>query len=89
MKNKSIEQYFGNLSNWRIENGKLERNFEFTDFKEAMEFMNQVAEIAEKLNHHPDWSNSYNKVQIRLFTHDKNSLTEKDLELARAIDQII
>lgn len=74
---------------WEINEGKLICQLNFTDFKMAMKFMNQVAEIAERMNHHPDWSNSYNKVQIQLFSHDENSLTEKDLKLAKAIDQLV
>lgn len=74
---------------WEINEGKLTCQLNFTDFKMAMKFMNQVAEIAERMNHHPDWSNSYNKVQIQLFSHDENSLTEKDRKLAKAIDQLV
>lgn len=74
---------------WKEENNKLTRSFEFKDFKTAMAFMNKVADVAEELNHHPWWSNVYNKVEIELTTHDAgNTVTEKDLELARRIDQI-
>lgn len=67
----------------------LEKSFEFKNFTEAFAFMVQVAFLAEKHQHHPDWSNVYNKVTIRLSTHDAgNKVTEKDHKLAEAIDQI-
>lgn len=67
----------------------LEKSFEFKNFTEAFAFMVQVAFVAEKHQHHPDWSNVYNKVIIRLSTHDAgNKVTEMDHKLAEAIDQI-
>jgi 4a-hydroxytetrahydrobiopterin dehydratase len=74
---------------WKEENNQLKRNFEFKNFIDAFAFMTKVALIAEKMNHHPNWSNVYNKVSIALFTHDANdSITEKDRKLAAAIDAI-
>ncbi len=74
---------------WKEDNDKLTRSFEFKDFRTAMAFMNQVADVAEKMNHHPWWSNVYNKVEIELTTHDAgNTVTELDKTLARRIDQI-
>jgi len=67
----------------------LVRTFTFNDFSEAFAFMTRVALIAEKENHHPDWSNVYNRVIIKLSTHDAgNTITEKDRKLAAAIDKI-
>jgi 4a-hydroxytetrahydrobiopterin dehydratase len=67
----------------------LVRTFTFNDFSEAFAFMTRVALIAEKENHHPDWSNVYNRVTIKLSTHDAgNTITEKDRKLAAAIDKI-
>ena len=64
---------------WLKENNKLKKTFEFKDFTQAFGFMTKVAIEAEKLNHHPDWSNVYNKVTINLSTHDAgNIITEKD-----------
>lgn len=75
---------------WKEENNKLVRTFEFTNFIEAFGFMSQVAIIAEKMDHHPNWSNVYNKVTIELTTHDAgNVVTENDRNLASAIDQLI
>jgi 4a-hydroxytetrahydrobiopterin dehydratase len=74
---------------WKEDDSKLTRSFQFKDFKAAMTFMNKVADVAEELNHHPWWSNVYNKVDIELTTHDAgNTVTAKDVELARRIDQL-
>ena len=74
---------------WKEENNQLQRSFEFKDFVEAFTFMTQVAFAAEKMNHHPNWTNVYNKVDIKLFTHDaKNTITEKDVKLSKEIDRI-
>jgi 4a-hydroxytetrahydrobiopterin dehydratase len=74
---------------WKEENNKLIQAFEFKNFIEAFGFMTKVALIAEKMDHHPEWKNVYNKVEITLTTHDKgNTITEKDRKLAEAIDGI-
>lgn len=68
---------------------RLERTFMFADFSEAFAFMTRVAMLAEKANHHPEWSNVWNRVSIRLSTHDAgNVVTDKDLKLAEAIDSV-
>ncbi|OXT02940.1 4a-hydroxytetrahydrobiopterin dehydratase [Notoacmeibacter marinus] len=64
----------------------IRKSFKFTDFRAAMAFMNAVAEDAERMNHHPDWSNSYNRVEVELATHDAGGVTERDIELARAME---
>jgi len=75
---------------WKEENNTLKRSFEFKNFIEAWSFMTKVAMIAEKMNHHPEWNNVYNKVNITLTTHDEgNTITEKDRELANKIDQLL
>ncbi len=72
---------------WTEKNNQLVRNFEFKDFVQAFSFMTKVAMVAEKMNHHPEWTNVYNKVEIRLSTHDAgNTVTDKDRELASKID---
>lgn len=74
---------------WKEEDNKLQCSFQFKDFKQAMAFINEVAEVAEELNHHPWWSNVYNKVEIELTTHDAgNIVTELDHKLAKQIDEI-
>lgn len=67
----------------------IDRVFKFKDFSEAFGFMTRVAIAAEKAGHHPDWSNSYNTVTIRLSTHDAGGLSSKDVDLARTIDTIL
>ncbi|AEI46597.1 4a-hydroxytetrahydrobiopterin dehydratase [Runella slithyformis] len=74
---------------WLEQNNKLVREYEFDDFKEAFAFMTKVAEVAEQMNHHPWWSNVYNKVTFELSTHDAgDKITEKDEALADAIEAI-
>ena len=75
---------------WKEENSQLKRTFRFKDFSEAFAFMTRVALTAEKMNHHPEWKNVYNTVEISLSTHDAgNAVTEKDKKLAAAIDKIV
>ena len=74
---------------WTEANNKLTADFKFKNFIEAFAFMTEVAFASEKQNHHPNWSNVYNKVSFELTTHDEgNTVTEKDRKLAKAIDQI-
>ena len=75
---------------WKEENNYLIRSFKFKDFSEAFAFMTKVALIAEKLNHHPRWSNVYNEVEIMLNTHDEGDIvTDKDHQLAGEIDKLL
>jgi 4a-hydroxytetrahydrobiopterin dehydratase len=74
---------------WQEENNQLKADFQFADFSEAFAFMTRVALLAEKMNHHPEWTNVYNKVAITLCTHDEgNSITTKDKKMATAIEEI-
>ena len=74
---------------WQEQDNQLMRDFAFADFSEAFAFMTRVALLAEKMDHHPWWSNVYNRVTIKLSTHDAgNIVTEKDYKLAAAIDQL-
>ena len=74
---------------WTEKNNQLQRTFEFKDFVHAFAFMTRVAFVAEKMNHHPNWSNVWNKIEIALCTHDAGDIvTEKDKKLADAIDKI-
>ena len=76
------------LKSWEISNGKLHRSLEFEDFNEAFGFMTRVALEVEKMNHHPEWSNVYNRVSIDLVTHDVGGLSNYDFKLARIINRI-
>ena len=71
---------------WKATDGKLVKTFRFPDFVEAFAFMTQVALVAERLNHHPDWSNVYGTVRVMLSTHDAGGVTELDFELAAAME---
>jgi 4a-hydroxytetrahydrobiopterin dehydratase len=74
---------------WKEENNKLHKKFEFKDFSEAFAFMTRVALAAEKMDHHPKWTNEYNKVEIWLSSHDAGDIvTEKDKKLSAIIDKI-
>ncbi len=66
----------------------IQRAFKFADFNEAFGFMTQVALLAEKMDHHPEWFNVYNRVEITLSTHDAGGLSERDIELAARIDKL-
>jgi 4a-hydroxytetrahydrobiopterin dehydratase len=76
------------LDGWRVVKGNLHRVFKFKDFKLAFGFMKRVALVADRMDHHPDWSNAYNKVTIDLSTHSAGGLTENDFELAGKIQKI-
>ena len=82
------EQLDTKLSSWKLESYQLVREFKFKDFIETFGFMTKVALLAQQANHHPEWSNVYNKVKICLTTHDAGGITEKDVELALEIDKL-
>ena len=79
------------LPHWRWDESRdaIGRSFAFRDFSEAFAFMTRVALIAEKADHHPEWTNVWNKVDVLLTTHDSGGLTEKDVELAKSIDGLL
>ena len=74
---------------WRHEDNSLRREFTFENFAEAFAFMTSVADMAETADHHPDWSNSYNKVAIALTSHDKGCVTQRDSSLAEQINSLV
>jgi 4a-hydroxytetrahydrobiopterin dehydratase len=76
------------LKGWTVANGNLHRVFEFKDFSAAFGFMARVALAAEKMDHHPDWSNSWNKVTVDLSTYSAGGLTKNDFELAGKMQQL-
>ncbi|MDX1506100.1 MAG: 4a-hydroxytetrahydrobiopterin dehydratase, partial [Spongiibacter sp.] len=82
-----IEDALKKLPDWQREGDTLRREFQFKNFLDAFAFMTKVAICAEKIDHHPDWSNSYNKVVISLTTHDVGGLSPRDLALAEAINR--
>ena len=77
------------LPGWTTDGAFLHRTLEFADFDAAWAFMNQVAEIARDMDHHPNWSNVYNRVEVSLQTHDADGVTETDLVFARRLNQLL
>lgn len=80
----SLEQ----ASEWRVKDAKLHRDFKFADFPHAFGFMSTAAIYIEKMDHHPEWLNVYNRVSVDLTTHDSGGITSKDVELAKLLDTI-
>lgn len=76
------------LPGWKVENGKLVKNYQFKSFAQAIGWMVSVALYADKIDHHPDWSNSYNKVNVELITHDLKALSKLDIKLAKRMESL-
>jgi 4a-hydroxytetrahydrobiopterin dehydratase len=85
---QSVQQKLAELPNWELRDEKLYRQFSFENFVEAFGFMTKAALLAEAMNHHPEWSNVYNRVEVYLTTHDANGISEKDFELARLMSKL-
>ncbi|MCC6575588.1 MAG: 4a-hydroxytetrahydrobiopterin dehydratase [Planctomycetes bacterium] len=83
---KEIRSALSRLVGWELRDGALYRAYKFKDFSTAFAFMTRVAMAAEKMDHHPDWTNVYNNVEIRLSTHDAGGLTSLDFDLAEKIN---
>jgi 4a-hydroxytetrahydrobiopterin dehydratase len=83
-----IKKELVNLPGWSIVNGKLHKDFVFKDFIEAFGFMTTAALHIEKMNHHPEWFNVYNKIKIDLTTHDAGGITQNDIDLARILNSL-
>ena len=81
-----IEHLLDELNDWTLKNKKLSKVFKFSDFAQAFEFMSLVAIIAETMDHHPEWSNVYNQVDINLVTHSEGGITMLDIDLAKKVD---
>lgn len=88
MSEAEIAKKLPSLRGWTFTAGKLHREFKFADFVHAFGFMSGAALCAEGMNHHPDWSNVYNKVVVDLNTHDAGGVTEKDFKLAAKMDEL-
>lgn len=84
----AVETKLDTLDGWSLDDGRLHRQFEFADFVQAFGFMTSVALVAERMNHHADWSNAYRTVDVHLSSHDVGGLSERDFELAAHIDAI-
>ena len=84
-----IEAALKDLPGWEHEDDGISKSFEFKDFKQAWAFMEKVAKAADAMDHHPEWTNVYNKVLIRLSTHDAGGITSRDFKLAKEIEAAI
>ena len=86
---KALDEALAKLEGWKqaANHESIAKSFKFADFNQAWGFMTRVAMAAEKADHHPEWSNVYNKVEITLSTHDAGGVTDKDIKLAKFIDE--
>jgi len=88
LSDSEIQQALGTLKGWQRQGKAIERIFEFPDFKAAMQFVNKIADAAEQANHHPDIDIRYNKVTMALVSHDAGGVTQRDVKMARRINEI-
>ena len=84
-----IEEKLKNLPGWSVKNDKLYKEFQFNDFNQAFGFMTRAAMEIEKMNHHPEWFNVYNRITVELTTHDAGGITDNDVNLARILNSLI
>ena len=83
-----IDEELKNLSGWNVENEKLHKEFQFDNFNQAFGFMTRAAMEIEKMNHHPEWFNVYNRITVELTTHDASGITDNDVNLARILNSL-
>ena len=83
-----IEAEIKEMSGWAIVDGKLRKEFVFDDFTHAFAFMTKAVEHIEKMNHHPEWTNVYNKLTVDLVTHDAGGITQNDIDLAKILNSL-
>lgn len=83
-----IELELSRLAGWKLEGGRLRRDYRFRDFVEAWGFMSSAALVIQQMDHHPDWSNVWADVRIELWTHDSGGVTRTDVELARRLEAL-
>tara|TARA_B100000941_G_C28101779_1_gene348786 strand:- start:205 stop:492 length:288 start_codon:yes stop_codon:yes gene_type:complete len=89
LEQNQLDYFIGKNPSWIIDNKTIKKEFKFDTFIDAFGFMSKVALLSEKMDHHPDWQNTYNKVKINLTTHDKGGITNNDINLAESIDKLI
>lgn len=88
LSSESIDYELKNLKGWTVVNNKIHKEFEFDDFNQAFGFMTRAAMHIEKMNHHPEWFNVYNKIVIDLTTHDAGGVTQNDINLAKILNSL-
>ena len=86
---KQLDYFIKKNPSWIVDNKTIQKEFKFENFIDAFGFMSKVALLSENMNHHPNWQNTYNKVNIELTTHDKGGITKNDTKLAESIDKLI
>ena len=86
--NTEVQRRVEKLTGWSLADGKLVRDFKFNDFVEAFGFMSKVALVAQRMDHHPEWSNVWNRVSVRLVTHDAGGITALDFDLAQKMSEL-
>jgi len=85
----TIENELKSLDGWSVVNGKLHKDFQFDDFNQAFGFMARASMHIEKMNHHPEWFNVYNKLSVDLMTHDAGGITQNDVNLAKIFNSLV
>jgi len=88
LSSEEIQKELKELTGWSIVNGKLHKDFEFTDFNQTFGFMTRAAMEIEKMNHHPEWFNVYNRLSVDLMTHDAGGITHNDINLAKILNSL-
>ena len=88
LSSEEIQKELKELTGWSLVNGKLHKDFEFTDFNQAFGFMTRAAMEIEKMNHHPEWFNVYNRLSVDLMTHDAGGITHNDINLAKILNSL-
>lgn len=86
---EELQRELNTLTDWSLRDGKLFRAIRFVNFSATFSFMTQVALMAEKADHHPEWFNVYNRLDIWLTTHDADGISQRDIDMARAIDTLL
>lgn len=89
LSDEELQKALATLPDWSLREGKLFRAIRFVNFSSAFSFMTQVALLAEKADHHPEWFNVYNHVEIALTTHDADGISQRDIDMAKAIDALL
>jgi 4a-hydroxytetrahydrobiopterin dehydratase len=85
----ALETHLAQLASWQMQDGKLQRQFQFPDFVTAFGFMSSMALVSEAIGHHPEWSNVYNRLTVKLTTHDAGGITQKDIDWATRANRLI
>ncbi len=89
LSSEKISEELKNLPGWSVKDEKLHKDFEFESFNQAFGFMTRAAMEIEKMNHHPEWFNVYNRISVDLMTHDAGGITENDIQLAKILNSLL